>query len=194
MTEAISWATGGCCSQVDTTGSEGDGHALWGHQHSGNFYRTSWSTWSSSASGWTSTYPLDPTTSRTPAASLPMGGNMFPTRPSKARPPLTTSRCLMGYCCPMSRKSEQWFLWPSRLGISEGYTEICLPRVPSPWGWLKVPGSHSHSGEEEGEGQDPSLGEKTAHEIMETGWKDIENKTDRYTEVLKMPGLPVWAQ
>lgn len=102
---------------ASTAGLEGGSHVLWGRV-STFLANSSWSTWPSSASGWTPTYSEAPTTSELPATSV--GGPCeacCPSRPQGGRSPWTASRCLMGSHHPVTRKSEGWFLLPSRMCV-----------------------------------------------------------------------------
>ena len=60
--------------------------------------------------------------------------------------------------------------------MSKAYTEVCLPTLPSPWGWLEVPGGYNHPrGKEKGEDHDSSS-EKAAYEATEAGWKEYREE------------------
>jgi hypothetical protein len=131
-----------------------------GINNSGNFYRNL-SAWPSSASGWTSTLlgrELHLLVNCTRHA-VPQG--------HVTRLPWSGSRCLLGIHCPTSRKARGG---PATIKVLSLKPErVCLLRVSGSWGWLEVPGIDSHhGGEEDGEGQDPLLEEKAAHEAMET--------------------------
>ncbi|XP_014399420.1 PREDICTED: 60S ribosomal protein L13a-like [Myotis brandtii] len=155
MTDAISWPPGAIMSKQVLLGQKMVAVYYKGISVSGNFYKNK--------------------------------GRPFkvrcPSRPREARLPWTP--CVSdGILLPYDGKKAGGAFWCPQGCAPKHYVKICISGKPR--GWLEVSVGDSHPRrEEEGEGQDPLLEEKKqVMRLWEQNKKNMEKKTDLYSEPL----------
>ena len=161
---------------------------------SGSFYRNKLKCLAFFSKHMNTNSSRSPATSNPPAASS--GGHCKTRCPSyQARPGHSglSWGILWDPTTLWQEKSEWWFLPSSELCQivqTNTHVQVCLPRLPGSQGWLEVLVSSSHTGEEKEE-QHPLLEKNFKKQLMrlqKQAEKNIEKKTDKWTEVLKTPG------